>query len=252
VASSQIVFVADDFGLSDEVNEAIVHAHAKGVLTGASLMMGQPATERAVTLAREHPALEVGWHLHLNDSRPCTVDAWPWGRSPARAGVRIGLSSRIRELARREIRAQWEAFRATGLRCRFVNAHHHMHIHPVVRREVLALIPAGFEGWVRWGRPMFFDGGLAGAAHAALHRVLNRPHVGRFRCRTSTTLWGIDRTFAMRAEEILAVRDRLGPGLHEFMFHPRSVEADADLQCLLDLRRGWSGPTSEPFRSRSA
>ncbi len=110
----EILFIADDFGLSREANAAIVRAHREGALHGASLMMGQPATDDAVQLAKETPTLQVGWHLHLCDSRPVTAPAWPWGRSHWRAGFGIAFSP---GLMRREVRAQWELFRATGLRC---------------------------------------------------------------------------------------------------------------------------------------
>ena len=149
----RVVFIADDFGVGEPVNRAIVHAHRHGALTGAALMMGQPGTDHAVALARENPSLEVGWHLHLCDSRPLTVTEWPWSRSPLWAGLAIGLTGRGRALARREIGAQWEAFRASGLRCAFVNAHHHLHVHPFVMRTLLATLPEDFSGWLRWGRP---------------------------------------------------------------------------------------------------
>src|SRR2546425_3713684 len=116
----EIVFIADDFGLDADANRAIVRAHREGVLQGAALMMGQPGTDDAIALARENPALAVGWHLHLCHSQPVTCAAWPWGDSPTRAGWTIGLSSRARALMRQEVAAQWEMFRATGLPCAFV------------------------------------------------------------------------------------------------------------------------------------
>jgi predicted glycoside hydrolase/deacetylase ChbG (UPF0249 family) len=58
---------ADDFGRSRRVNDAIVRAHREGVLTSTSLMVGEPAAEEAVALARENPGLGVGLHLVLAD-----------------------------------------------------------------------------------------------------------------------------------------------------------------------------------------
>ena len=81
----EVFFIADDFGMSLEVNRAILHAHQHGVLQGASLMMGQAATEDAVRMARDNPGLQVGWHLHLCDSQPITRKAWSWGNSHLRA-----------------------------------------------------------------------------------------------------------------------------------------------------------------------
>jgi predicted glycoside hydrolase/deacetylase ChbG (UPF0249 family) len=234
--SKEVVFVADDFGLSDEVNAAIVHAHRHGVLDGASLMIGQPATQSAVALARENPRLQIGWHLHLNDSQPCSVSRWPWGRSPAAAGFAIGLSSTKRGLARDEVRAQWDGFRETGLPCRFVNAHHHLHLHPFVRKMLVETLPADFSGWVRWGRPRFFESSLGGIGHRGLTFVLQSPRSRRMPFRTSATLWGLDRTCGMNAHEVARVIPELNDGLHEFMFHPRRIDSDPDTGCLLELR----------------
>ncbi len=232
----EIVFIADDFGLSDEVNEAILHAYRCGVLTGTCLMMGQAGTPSAVALAREHPSLEVGWHLHLTDSRPLTRPAWPWGRSPAKAGLAIGLSAGMRDLARREIACQWEAYRETGLPCRFVNAHHHLHMHPWVRKVLMETLPPNFKGWVRWGRPSFFGPNRVEVFYRLLDALLQERHRHRSPFRLSTTLWGIDRTFKMNTHEILEVLPGLGEGLHEFMFHPRRKENDPDTRALLELR----------------
>lgn len=232
----EVVFIADDFGLREEVNRAILHTHRCGALTGACLMMGQPATETAVAMAREHPSLEVGWHLHLADSRPCSRSEWPWGRSPVGAGFAIGLSARMRDLIMREIECQWEAYRETGIPCRFVSAHHHLHLHPVVLRKLTETLPSDFDGWVRWGQPRFFGLGPWKVFYQLLDALFQAPHRRRSPFRLSTTLWGIDRTFRMNAGEILRVIPTLGQGLHEFMFHPRRVEDDSDTLALLELR----------------
>ena len=49
-----------------------------------------------------------------------------------RAGVRFLFHPAARRELAREIRAQFEAFRATGLPLDHVNAHNHMHLHPTV------------------------------------------------------------------------------------------------------------------------
>jgi len=231
----RIVFIADDFGLSDKVNEAIVHSHRNGVLTGTALMLGQSGTEHAVRLARENPDLELGWHLHIVDSHPLSCAEWPW-RTPTAAGIAVGFSRNARELVRKEIEYQWKAFLKTGLHCRFVNAHHHLCIHPFVRKTLIATLGSDFTGWLRWGSPRFF--GAHQLSYQLLDRLLQIPHREHIPYELSNTLWGVDRTFAMNAEEITTVIPTLGDGLHEFMFHPRQIESDKDTQCLLELKNG--------------
>ena len=62
-APEDLIFTADDFGLSDGVNEAVERAHTDGVLTHASLMVAGPAAADAVARARRLPGLRVGLHL---------------------------------------------------------------------------------------------------------------------------------------------------------------------------------------------
>ena len=42
--------------------------------------------------------------------------------------------------------------------------------------------------------------------------------------------------FRMQAREVLTTAQQLGDGLHEFYFHPRAIENDADTRCLLELK----------------
>ena len=152
----KIHLIADDFGMNAETNAAIMHCFFQGALTGASLMMGQPGTEEAIALAKENPNLAVGIHFHLTDSTPMTISSWAWGRSPTKAGIAIGMSSRARALACAELEAQWMAYKESGLPCSFVNTHHHLHAHPYVFQEMADLLCDESCGWIRLGAPHFF------------------------------------------------------------------------------------------------
>jgi hypothetical protein len=233
----EVFFVADDFGWSAEANRAIVRAHTEGMLTGASLMMGQPGTAQAVELARSNPTLRIGWHLHLCHSRPFTTEVWPWGDSPERAALAMGRSAAARALVRREIAAQWESFRETSLACAFVNSHHHLHAHPAVYGVLLKTLPPQFSGWLRLGRPRFFSRGITPCLVSTLDSIWGRRLRRRCPHRVCDTVWGSDRTFRMQSGEVTNVLSQLGDGLHEFLFHPRGGDSDMDLKCLIELKR---------------
>src|SRR4051794_31851478 len=120
-----VVVTADDFGLSTAVNEAVERAHCEGILGAASLMVAAEAAGDAVARARRLPRLRVGLHLVLVDGAPAlptheiphlldAAGALP--RDLARAGVKWFFSPPARAELRREIRAQFEAFAATGLK----------------------------------------------------------------------------------------------------------------------------------------
>ena len=233
--AKEVIFIADDFGMSREVNAAILYAHTSGHLTGTALMMAQPGTEDAVALARANPTLQIGWHLHLNDSIPSTVDCWPWGTSPASAGCMIGICARARGLMRREVARQWELFQATGLECRFINSHHHLHAHPFVYRALLEVVGPQFKGWIRLGKPRAFQSTTLSLLWSALGWTYLEKRRRLSAWRATDTLWGLDRIFKMNADEVAAAMATLPDGFHEFLFHPRTRSCP-DTLCLLELK----------------
>lgn len=233
--AKEVIFVADDFGINSEINDAILHSHLSGQLTAAALMMAQPGTDAAIELACAHPSLQIGWHLHLNDSIPVTVDRWPWGSSPTRAGFSIGLSHNARDLMRREVARQWKLFQATGLECRFINSHHHLHVHPFVYRALLDVVGPSFPGWIRLGEPRAFQATPLSLPWLALGAAYHRRRRRLSAWRSPDTLWGVDRSFRMNAGEVEAAIAALPAGFHEFLFHPRT-RSSPDTLCLLQLK----------------
>ena len=143
-----LIVCADDFGFDPAVNEAVEAAHRHGILSTASLMVGAPAAADAVACARRLPDLRVGLHLVLVDGRPVLpIREIPgmvrgdgeFDRNMVRAGMRWFFLPRVRRQLAHEIRAQFEAFRATGLPLDHVNTHKHMHVHPSVAALIVEI-----------------------------------------------------------------------------------------------------------------
>jgi hopanoid biosynthesis associated protein HpnK len=144
----RLIVNGDDFGSSREVNEAVILAHRRGILTSTSLMVCGAAFEHAVALAQDNPGLAVGLHLTLVDGRPVMrpgeiphvagkKGAFPSG--PTRAGLYYFFCPRARRELRHEIEAQFEKFAQAGLRFSHVDAHCHLHLHPVVLDAIVAM-----------------------------------------------------------------------------------------------------------------
>ena len=60
-----LIVTADDFGLTDEINQGIVIAHRQGILRSTALLMNGLATGAALELRRQNPGLEIGAHLGI-------------------------------------------------------------------------------------------------------------------------------------------------------------------------------------------
>jgi chitin disaccharide deacetylase len=148
VPLNRLIVTADDFGLAPEINEAVEQAHRSGILTAASLMVAGPAAADAVRRAKAMPKLRIGLHLVLVDGR-ASLQSEQIAQIAEKDGslrsdmVRLAFDLVINPTARRELRreieAQFDGFRRTGLMLDHVNAHKHFQLHPIVLGMVAAV-----------------------------------------------------------------------------------------------------------------
>ncbi len=141
----ELILNADDFGLTQGVNEGIVRAHRDGILTSATLMATASAFADAVERAKAHPKLGVGCHLVLTGG----LAAAPPSQIPSLADKNGRLPESLAALVYRvssgavrtremeiELRAQIEKIRRAGIEPTHVDTHKHTHVHPRVMRAV--------------------------------------------------------------------------------------------------------------------
>lgn len=236
------IISADDFGLSEAVNEAVERAHRNGILSTASLMVAGPAAADAVRRARANPRLRVGLHLVVVEGPavlppsdiPGLVDAQ--GRFPSdqfRLGLRYFFRPEIRRQLAAEIRAQFRAFAATRLRLDHANAHKHMHLHPTVGR---LLIETGRAHGLRAlripaepPRVLRASGQGAGPGGAALYRwsTLLRRQARRAGLRVNDHAFGIAWSGGMDAARLAWLARHLPEGLSEIYLHPATHQDEA-------------------------
>jgi hopanoid biosynthesis associated protein HpnK len=235
----RLITVADDFGLSVAVNEAVEHAAARGILTSASLMVAGPAAADAVARARRLPRLRVGLHLVVIEGdavlpRTDIPDlVGPDGRFPSDQfglGVRYAFAARRQLTA--EIRAQFAAFKATGLPLDHANAHKHMHLHPTVGHLMIRI---GQEFGLRAIRvpaePSERGDGIGARALRAWCAIL-RAQARRAGLLTADRVYGLRWTGQMTPARTQALLQALPPGLSEIYFHP-ATRRDATLRALM-------------------
>ncbi len=234
----RLITVADDFGLTESVNEAVEQAATRGILTTASLMAGGAAFEDAVARARRCPNLRVGLHLVVIEGPsvlppakiPDLVDGsgqFPSGQ--LNLGINYFFRPTIRRQLAAEIRAQFEKFAATGLPLDHANAHKHMHLHPTIGRLMIEIgrqfglrairIPAEPAG--TWPNRLLrhWSGILRAQASGA-------------GLTTNDHLLGLSNTGHMTAATVQTLLTMLPEGLTEMYFHP-ATRRDTTLQKLM-------------------
>lgn len=243
----RVIFSADDFGLSEAVNEGIEQAHRNGLLGSASLMVAGAAAADAARRARAMPNLRVGLHLVVIEGPavlpprdiPDLVDAD--GQFPSdqlSLGLRYFFRPAVRRQLQAEIRAQFAAYAATGLVLDHADAHKHMHLHPTVGRMMIAAgrphglralrIPAEpVDTMAACGVPPT----LGARAMRAWTRLL-RLQAGRAGLSVNDAVFGLAWSGAMTEDRLLALAPHLPAGVSELYFHP-AAHRDAVLDRLM-------------------
>jgi hopanoid biosynthesis associated protein HpnK len=235
----KLIVTGDDFGLAEPVNEAIVEAHRRGILTTASLMVGAGSATDAVARARSVPSLKVGLHLVVVEGRPILApNAVPnlvdrngeFSRHLVRSGFKFFFRPAVRRQLEAEITAQFEAFRRTGFVLDHVNAHNHMHLHPTIltlmikvgRRYGLRSIRFPYEPPLRSWR----------ASHEGLGSKIGwwlflgpwlqlmKKRLRRAGVQINDYLFGMASSGQMTLDRVMALLQQIPPGITEMYFHP--------------------------------
>jgi predicted glycoside hydrolase/deacetylase ChbG (UPF0249 family) len=102
------------------VNAGIITAHENGIVTSASLMVHWPAAREAASYARQHPGLDLGLHVDLEE--------WAYRTSGWELLYRrVDVEDRM--AVEHEIWNQFELFcELTGSKPTHLDSHQHVHL----------------------------------------------------------------------------------------------------------------------------
>ncbi|HUS06710.1 MAG TPA: ChbG/HpnK family deacetylase [Bryobacteraceae bacterium] len=220
----QLIVNADDFGFTRDVNQGIVQAYRKGILTATTLMANGDAFDDAVELARANADLDIGCHLVLIGGRSLASGE----RLPE--GIRqLATAVMLRRLhPYEELRPQVERILSTGIRPTHLDSHKHTHLLPRVLDAVCRISEEFGIPWIR--RP--FDFPISGRTHGVpvTQRLVNhsmrsvrgslQQTLQRHGCRMTDHFAGFQFTGRFRAQELLLLFPALPEGTTEFMCHP--------------------------------
>jgi predicted glycoside hydrolase/deacetylase ChbG (UPF0249 family) len=212
----RLVVNADDFGFTRDVNEGILEAHCRGILTATTLMATGEAFEHAVQLARENPSLDVGCHLVLVGAPPLPRTVLELTRALAAGRIKVFD----------ELIAQVRRILDAGLRPTHLDTHKHTHLLPPVLDAVARISEEYKIPWVR--RPFDFPLTPAGvswtkrATSRALGVVRRRfaRVLARHGCRSTDHFAGFQITGRYSAADLARLIRSLPEGSTEFMCHP--------------------------------
>jgi len=136
-----LIVNADDFGISEKVNEGIFLAHTKGILTSTSLIANGIAFNHALNVYKATPTISVGVHLTLVEEKPLS--------NPRQIKSLIGKNGKFHHSATnfakkyvlghicfkevyQELEAQILKINDSGLPISHLDSHQHVHMLPKI------------------------------------------------------------------------------------------------------------------------
>jgi predicted glycoside hydrolase/deacetylase ChbG (UPF0249 family) len=199
-AARSLIVNADDFGQSQGINRGIMAAHARGIVTSASLMVRWPAAAEAAAYSRQHPDLSLGLHVDLAE---WACRDGTWGR------VYEVIPTHAIDAVAQEVFQQLERFiRLVGRKPTHLDSHQHLHQRSPLR-TVLARVAHGLRIPLR-------------------HYCAGVHYCGSFYGQTAT---GTPLPEAISVEGLLHTLGTLPSGLTELSCHPGYVTDLETMYC---------------------
>src|SRR5215470_11276807 len=144
----RLIVNADDFGLSEGINQAVILGYRQGTITSATLMANGAGFATAVEMARTASNLGVGVHLNLTEGAPVSAPSGIPSLVNAQGLFthtveQLGWHSLVGSISllevERELRAQIEKVLAADVVVTHLDGHKHVHLIPALCRLVMRL-----------------------------------------------------------------------------------------------------------------
>ena len=144
----KVIINADDFGICQGINEGIIYAHQRGIVTSTTLMANMPGFEQAVSLAKQNKDLGIGLHLNIVRGRPVSpankVKSLINDENKFFSDVflilkRLVLGLINLEEVELEFRAQIEKILEKGIKISHFDSEKHVHSFPSIFKIIIRL-----------------------------------------------------------------------------------------------------------------
>lgn len=224
-----LIVNADDFGISNEVNNAIAEAFEKGYINRTTLMTNMPYAKEAMDIARNRGFIDrVGIHLNLTSGRPisegiskdtvmCDANGEFTADFARNMKTRFFLAKKTSANIEEELTAQLEEYKRLGGTLWHVDSHHHVHTDPSVWKVLKKVLKRYPVTSVRLGRNMYKGGNPL----MHIYKFLLNSSIKSF-CKNKENLFGSAQdydnyTSGIEAGELVNLHDELAI---EIMVHP--------------------------------
>ena len=156
-----VIINADDFGLDDRCNKAIILCFKEGLCSSATLMPNMPCFKEACQLTHENNLLNhVGIHVVLTEGVPLTAKIRTLPKFCNKDGIlhlnrdtpTFFLSSSEKRILADEIRAQIKRCRDFGIKITHMDSHHHIHTEWAISEVVISVAREQHIPFVRLSR----------------------------------------------------------------------------------------------------
>jgi predicted glycoside hydrolase/deacetylase ChbG (UPF0249 family) len=174
-SKKRLIVNADDLGLSRGITDGILLSHQEGIVTSASYMVNQPASEYAAERLHDFPSLDVGIHLNLCQGKPVLppslvptlVDSDGCFLPPPRMARRLALWRASPKEIQIEFCAQIDRMLAAGLTPSHADSHHRFHFYPAAAAAFEKAVRSRGIHRARAARKVFWPANASAAkAHA--------------------------------------------------------------------------------------
>ncbi|MGB2706097.1 MAG: ChbG/HpnK family deacetylase [Candidatus Omnitrophota bacterium] len=221
----KLIITADDYGLSEDANKAIMECCLRGAVTDISLLAEGEAFEHAVRLARENGVAKIGVHLSVSEDYKAFFLKYFTGL--------LSVNELYREFKKQISRVKNAGFRVTRL-----DSHQHIHMIPGIFRIVVKLIkeegieyvrfpleklslPAKLSDPIGWLRNV-----LLSSACRMSQGILTASGV-----KCSDYFIGHARALRLKREDFFSAVSNLEDGLTELGCHPGQHKEELDVLC---------------------
>lgn len=225
----QLIVTADDFGLSENINQGIAKAHTDGIVTAASLLIHAPATEHAIILAKKNPSLQVGLHLGIvesfclsKNSKLLTVNPY-WDRDCLPRNWQEFLQRQFflnTTEWREEFEMQINKFISIFGHIPFLNSTQHLHLLPGLQNIILSLCQKYRIPQIRNAKSLIFSNAFSRRPiQTGMCLVLSK-FLAAEKVNGADYLLGIDEAGKLNKNSLLKLIEKIPAGVSELIVHP--------------------------------